>query len=1328
MAHLRLLVRLGPCLLLAALVSRSARAEGIVVHGESERASQRFEEACRKEAAARKDPSEERWGEVVGAYQTLLASAGDELIPVQGQDGLLVPVRWLCHARLALLPPAALRLYRGRVDARAAQWLEQGQRERDVRLLRRVVEENFASRAGKAALDLLGDLAFERGDFSEAEFWWRLLAPGPGERPAPFLPRYPGTPEDEARAQAKQLLARWFAGASRHPASWRRDLEVFRQRYPEAQGHLAGARDLYWKRLKTVAEAAPPETVVAHRGWPTFAGAASRNRVVRGEEASPVALARLCRHGHHWTFPLGNPAPGFRPLARASDFGRTLAFQPVIAGNQVLVADGRFVTAYDIATGKFERWCDVTHFPDTAKPNLNVPAPADLRFTLTVAGDCVLARVGLADLRSDRKEAEAVRTGGNYLVCLNRRPDERGNRLRWRAAPGTAPGNVAFEGTAVAANGRAYIAATRFDEGRSLTAIHCYPLDARDVAPLLWKQDVCTTRALPAGEVRYRHHLLTLAGPNVVYCSHSGVIMALDAATGRRAWAVRYRRGRSQGDKAPLAPRDLNPCVYAGGKLFVAPADTDQLLCLDPSTGRALWSRERIEAVHLLGVGQARLIFTTTTPRIGLRAVRAEDGSDRGGWFRTAAHGDAPLVLFGRGFLAGEQVYWPTFRQVHALGQRDGAPQDDPSLLHAVPAGNLVFGNGTLAVADRTTLHIFAPAATRLQERKAAVREQPDSALAHYYLAAAEADAGEFVHAEKDLRAAERLASGEEQVAGRQLADLLRQDRHDLLLRAAGRAAAGKRWQEAAALLSSAAGADFPPRSRLRALARLCGLWRRAGQPARTADVCRAILAEKALHREHLPDVSGNPQSARCWALDRLSRLTPPDTRSSAAAVEKLVRRGARAVAGVLEGRQPLPLTLPLLRSWHLALPPGGSFVPLETGQPDVITTVFSQQTTGDERLLRCHDARTGKVEWQRAVPAPASWFGRAGDGVIAGGREKVVCLSARGEPLWEYDAPFWGGKRLPLSAFRLAGSRLFFVQGGRLFALDAARGRVLWTRWRPSAFASRAAAARPFAADYRVNAYTVEVPELGWCLDSQTGDLLPDPQQRSPSLVCGRESGTGKVLWKYEVPGPTTLTGEPSRILDLSAAGDRRSCLLIAFHNYGTTLQRLEQGRPCWSRPVVFRPNPVWPSGMSSDADAVYFVYDGVLTSLGMDDGRKRWERPLAGAGARGIRWRTLRAGEYVLAYPAEGRRLSCAVPLSFGMVECGLTLAAEFPVVICDRKTGKLVQRLNLPWNGTRLWLRRNRADGEEAVQPAVAVMPGGLSILLGDRAWGVSFFPEG
>src|SRR5262249_16926215 len=147
---------------------------------------------------------------------------------------------------------------------------------------------------------------------------------------------------------------------------------------------------------------------------------------------------------------------------------------------------------------------------------------------------------------------------------------------------------------------------------------------------------------------------------------------------------------------------------------------------LDPDTGRTLWHREGIDVVHLLGVGARRLICVTAG---GLRAFDAESGGDDGGWARdvrtdygkdTARAGWSPA---GRGFLAGAYVFWPAIEtngeaRVHALRMDDGWQDDNPTLLHRVPVGNLVYADGCLAVAGKDELSVFVPPAWQLPDRE----------------------------------------------------------------------------------------------------------------------------------------------------------------------------------------------------------------------------------------------------------------------------------------------------------------------------------------------------------------------------------------------------------------------------------------------------------------------------------------------------------------------------------------------------------------------------------------------------------------------------------
>src|SRR5262249_51442245 len=182
------------------------------------------------------------------------------------------------------------------------------------------------------------------------------------------------------------------------------------------------------------------------------------------------------------------------------------------------------------------------------------------------------------------------------------------------------------------------------------TTVYCFAANASGPVAPRWTQEVVEATE-PVKERRYRHHLLTLADDKIVYCSHSGAVVALDAKTGRRLWAFRYPSQPGKGGQDVPPPRDLAPCVFAAGRLFVAPTDSNRVFCLDPTTGAVRWEREGIVTSHLLGVGQDRLIFTTTD---GLRAVGIVEGADS--WAQPAV---GKLATLGRGLLVGDVVLWP---------------------------------------------------------------------------------------------------------------------------------------------------------------------------------------------------------------------------------------------------------------------------------------------------------------------------------------------------------------------------------------------------------------------------------------------------------------------------------------------------------------------------------------------------------------------------------------------------------------------------------------------------------------------------------------------
>jgi outer membrane protein assembly factor BamB len=750
---IRVLTLLAIWLLLAQEVARPQAAKDTIPQaklvGESQRTASRLVSAQRK-------IEQGQWAEAIEELQAVLDEAGDDLVPLDvEQAGHWVAARRQCHARFAALPPAALKQYRARVDAPAKKLLEKAESTRDVALLKRIVEDYFASRPTERALDRLGDLAFERGDFHEAERWWGHLAKPVGAKPqAPQL-SYPDPQLDPALVRAKLILALLFRGDRQLAAD---EAKLFRTSYPKSEGELAGSKGNYAEILQKLIEqkdlSPPPGDDTA---WPTFAGDASRShtlpRMLRVRWLEEPWRARL--DGKPIDAKAEEPAPvNYR---NASEAARALAYYPVIVGNRVVVADARFVSVHDLNTGRRQFRYDLLA---NAGPRIEpeVPVKHDERYSLTVAEGRIFVRLGLP-VFGFPKEGEAAQP--SHLVCLDMPVGDQGELTRrWQVTPRAEGKELAcYEGSPVVQSGRVWIAQTRFNRNVAATAIECY--DAA-TGTRRWRQEVCeATELTPGGEPRYRPHLLTLAGPNVVYCSHSGAIVAVDAVTGKRSWSLRYpRRGPKPTDGQP-SPRDLAPAVYAAGRVYVAPGDFDRILCLDVLTGRTLWESKPTEVVHLLGVARGKLIFTTGNQPRGIRALDAVTGDDLRGWLQPD-DGQGELPSLGRAVFAGDWLLWPTVREgLRILNLEDGRVADKHFLPPGtVRSGNLAVANGCVVVAtDRELLGYVAPARL-LEPRRKAAAAAPTSADAIYRFALAEADAGLHREAGQHLAEAWRLAAG----------------------------------------------------------------------------------------------------------------------------------------------------------------------------------------------------------------------------------------------------------------------------------------------------------------------------------------------------------------------------------------------------------------------------------------------------------------------------------------------------------------------------------------------------------------------------------------
>ena len=132
-------------------------------------------------------------------------------------------------------------------------------------------------------------------------------------------------------------------------------------------------------------------------------------------------------------------------------------------------------------------------------------------------------------------------------------------------------------------------------------------------------------------------------------------------------WVATYPR-RTAAEAGPGRERDLNPAIVHDGLVIVAPDDAASIYAFDAGSGRLVWKTdplpEEVKLAHLLGVAKGRLV--ATGDRVLLFDVKT------GKLLHTWPDSGRAFEGYGRGLLAGDQIYWPTRTEIHVLDQATG--------------------------------------------------------------------------------------------------------------------------------------------------------------------------------------------------------------------------------------------------------------------------------------------------------------------------------------------------------------------------------------------------------------------------------------------------------------------------------------------------------------------------------------------------------------------------------------------------------------------------------------------------------------------------------
>lgn len=1227
-------------LLFAALPANAqppAAPEPAALRGESAQTRKRLVEIKQKMAAG-------KHADAADDLQRVLDESGDDLILVAPNHAR--PARWEAHRLLATLPPDVLKAYQDRVDQPAKKLLAQGKLTRDPRPLWQLLDRYFVSQPADEALLLLGDLLFERGEFRAAEDAWRRLLPDAGADVV-----YPNSKADPALVRARVVLAVIFMGDAPRAKV---EFDAFKAKHATANGTLAGKTGPLVGTLKAFLDAPPklaPEA--ATNAWPTYGGGPERSGRVAG------GVPRSWPSKPSWDRTIAEEQPGARfgavnPPAR-QPFG-----YPVILNGEVFVADATRVFGFDLQTGEPTR---------SYNPNATAKTPAACA-SLTASGGLLYARFGPSIVRAPEATAVGGILESSALVCF--KPQGDGLKQLWRIAPPEDPKvPAAWEGAPVVVGKRLWAVYAKFEGGRVIHVAVGYDPVEGDAEPQrpAWVTELCDSAQPVSDGGRTRQELLTLAGRHLVFCSNAGAVVALDAATGQRAWGFRYARSRKA---AVHAGGDPSPAVAFGGRVFVAPADGECVYALEAHTGLLAWESGPTEGARIVGIARDRLIVNVSGPpgpQRGLRGLALDTGSHRtadGGWVAGGT------LSYGQGLATDDVILWPSREGLYFVDPDDGRPTPGRPNPWRAPFPNVLaryFGH--LAYADGVLVVVTANQVWGYRADSNKIVPRPDSTP---------------------------------------------RDRFDWLVERAEREHSAGNEATAFASLRDVATSDLPLPLRAWAAARLLQWSPPATARDRLPQAVQAAL-HPAIMNEWVLATDGVPVTLEDFLARRLGRAPRAASVPVGASSPTPCAPGLDADADI-DRTLKLPASVSPLRAI------GGGCAPkrLFASGGQILVAVPLDRKAENEHVAadvftHAADLRDGFVV---AGPHAVALYGDGREPVWVFRVPTTDRLPAGAPPysLRAEDALAPG-----LSSFVLAGPWLFARIGDyHLIALDLSARRVAWilgTTGR-SGYDTRPFASAPrFGPHFAVSGKFV-IAQLSdgrrWFVKLDTGRAAAQPAlgestarvgwphapaetddglalADGPGLVRLVQLG-GRVRWAYEVKHENGLAGDPPQV---RAWAD---VLLVAVRrDHGVEVERLNaaDGKLVWS--AFADADRIDLSAADADATHVYVPAANKLLALTLDKGKPAWTADLPPAPGRWV----VRAGKTcVIAYPAQAIpheptdavfarlvRSFKADPHVWRLPGLAATLYDAWvdrvvPVLLFDPETGKQVARHDIPARG--------------------------------------------
>lgn len=650
---------------------------------------------------AREFQANQQWDDAVETLRQVMEVDGGKVIAVSPTR--YITVREFCHLQLSSLPPEALDLYRNRVDPALEAVYRDGIKRQDKEKLLRIVRRYFCSSFGDDALLALGDMALEAGDPGGARgYWERILPPSHWSKVTPRSSLangttawlvYPDTNLELADVRARLVLALILENDLER-ASY--ELETFGSEYGSAEGLLGGRKVVYAAALTNLLKEVSTTRETIREEWPTFAGSPTRTHATR--ENPVVGSAPIWRAELPAT-PRADVSYPPRRVAEGRD--EILSYHPIVTEGLVCLHDAQQVWAFRLDSGAPPWGNTPIIYQDFEQGASRRSSQRSIlgtnRFTMTAFEGRLYLRMG-SGITSTQQDGTPDASAG-HLICLDLKHE---GRLEWKIVPEV---HWAFEGAPVCDGTFVYVGLRRSENAaQPQSFVGCY--DAR-TGEQVWKRFICSAETPAQGQIDEKtNNLVTLHEGKLYYNTNLGAVARLNASDGEIDWIFLYPRAK-RGDlnrRENHFYRDLTPCIYDKGIVFVAPSDSQQILAIDAPTGLLVWPSDLVEdAIHLLGVRGNNLIASGDK----IWWIHATSGKVlQAGW----PEGPTPRG-FGRGIMAGNDVLWPTRDEIYAFDQKTGTRTGDPILLRPRGAGggNLIVHGKYLLIATNKDLICFGP-------------------------------------------------------------------------------------------------------------------------------------------------------------------------------------------------------------------------------------------------------------------------------------------------------------------------------------------------------------------------------------------------------------------------------------------------------------------------------------------------------------------------------------------------------------------------------------------------------------------------------------------